>query len=217
MKNRASTVVAVLAVLALPHITKAQDEAANGGAPPRTTAALLVDSIKPRTRLEATLLRKGAVIVKGYTEIRTIPGAQQCSIRILAVELTDSARGTRDCGIAIEVRQAGANYGAISYVDYNEIDSLISALESLQKLDLSVTRFAGVDASFRTAGDLEVQNVEQNGARVATIQAVQLRPPSADLVWATAYFDVNQLSDIAEQVQIAKQTIDSSRATRDNK
>jgi len=224
MSNKTLLIVLIaLTTLCASNLAKAQQEDTENAqstqtAPIRNGAAVLVDQIRPRTRLEATLLRKSTMIIKGYTEIRTIPGAQQSGIRILAVELTDTSKGTREYGLAIEVRQAGqSNHGAVSYVDYTEIDPLVAALESLQKLDASATRFAGIDASFRTAGDLEIQNVEQNGARVASIQAVQLRPPAADLVWATAYFDINQLADIAQQIQAAKQAIDASRATRENK
>jgi hypothetical protein len=100
---------------------------------------------------------------------------------------------------------------AVAYVDYSEIDRLVAGLEALEKLEPSATRLSNVDASYRTQGDLEIQHIDQNGARLATVRAVQIPGPGIDLVWATASFAPAQLGDLGKQIQMAKQALDEMK------
>src|SRR6266568_524452 len=86
------------------------------------------------TRLEALELRKGTVIVKGYTEVGRVDGEEGSSITVSAIELKDATRGTKETGLAIVAQQGGdTRRQAISYVDFDEINALLTALDYLAK------------------------------------------------------------------------------------
>jgi len=212
--NKLTAAIAALSILTTATQGFAQSDQSNEPTLPAarrsaSTIAVLANSLPPRTRLEGMLARKDAVIVKGYSEIQTLSGQQQSSVRVLAVEFTDTSRQAKETGIALEVHQANQpDHIAVAYVDYSEIDRLVAGLEALEKLEPTATKLSNVDASYRTQGDLEVQHIDQNGARLATVRAVQIPGPGIDLVWATAYFAPAQLADLGKQIQMAKQTLD---------
>src|SRR5436305_8433014 len=91
-------------------------------------------AIEAPTRLEALELRKGTLIVKGYTEIGRVDGEDASSITVSAIELKDMTRGSKEMGLAIVAAQGGeTRRQAISYVDFDEITALLTALDYLAK------------------------------------------------------------------------------------
>ena len=51
-----------------------------------------------------------------------------------------------------------------SYIDYEEIDSLLKPMESVARVNESVTKLASFEARYRTVGDLEVVVFRQGRA-----------------------------------------------------
>lgn len=61
-------------------------------------------------------------------------------------------------GIVVAVRESGEKpRDNRSFVDYEEIESLIRAIESLARVNETVTKLTGFEARYRTSGDLETQ------------------------------------------------------------
>src|SRR5688572_8170599 len=103
----------------------------------------LYGPMPPQTRLEAISTQKGVVLIKGYTDIGETQSEEGAIVRVTAVEFSDAGRQARERGLAVTVRERNAPADAgpppVSYVDYEEIDPLISALDTLVKLDMSAS------------------------------------------------------------------------------
>lgn len=111
--------------------------------------------LEPRTKLEAFQAIKGVVIIKGFSRIGVAAGLDGTSIEVETRELRDAGSSAREYGITIEVREAGnAGRRSLSYIDYEELDSLLKGLEYLSKIDNSVTQLNRFEADYRTRGDL---------------------------------------------------------------
>jgi hypothetical protein len=66
-------------------------------------------------------------------------------------------------GLAIVLReQTEAPREGRSFVDYEEIGRLISAMEAATRVNESITKLAGFEARYRTRGDLEIRVFRQS-------------------------------------------------------
>jgi len=90
----------------------------------------------PRTKLEAFETNTGVLIIKGTTHIGMISG-QAGGAEIKCKEITDSSTGHLEYGLSVEMAMRGQE--EIALVDYDEIGSLLTALDSLNKLEWSNT------------------------------------------------------------------------------
>ncbi|HEV8603847.1 MAG TPA: hypothetical protein VGQ99_00690 [Tepidisphaeraceae bacterium] len=170
------------------------------------------------TKLEALELRKGTVIVKGYTEIGKVDGEEGSSISVSAIEMKDTARGTREMGLAIVSQQGGeGRRQAISYVDFDEIAGLIAGMDVLAKADPEATRLSAYEAQYRTRSNLEVVSFDSNNQRMISVRAVQVIFPSGEVIWATAHFRLATLAAIRKQISDGKELLDKVKAGGENK
>jgi hypothetical protein len=164
------------------------------------------------TRLEALELRKSTVIVKGYTEVGKVEGEEGASITISAIEMKDSKVGTHEMGLAIMAAGAGqGTRSAISYVDFDEIAGLLSAIDSLAKPDPEASKLAAYEAQYRTRSNLEVVSFDSNSQRMISVRAVQVIFPSGEVIWSTAHFRLATLASIRKQISDAKDVLDKLR------
>jgi len=168
--------------------------------------------IEAPTRLEALELRKGTVIIKGYTEIGRVDGEEASSITVSAIEMKDTTRGTREMGLAIVAAQGGeTRRQAISYVDFEEINALLTALDYLAKPDPEATRLSAYEAQYRTHSNLEFMSFDSNNQRMISVRAVQVVFPSGEVTWSTAQFRLATLASIRKQIVDAKEVLDKLR------
>jgi hypothetical protein len=54
-------------------------------------------------------------------------------------------------------------------VDYDEIDSLLNAIDTVTRVDETTTKLAGFEARYRTLGDLEIGVFRQTRSGTAVI------------------------------------------------
>ena len=158
-----------------------------------------------KTKLEAFAAKTGVVIILGFTKIGTISGQYGSSVTVTAKELTDASTGTRQYGITIEVAEGGRlERERTSYIDYDEIDSLLKGIDYIAKIDKKVTRLADFQAEYRTKGELEVSTFSsQKGGEIAL--AVQ----SGRVASATAYFNIAQLAELRKLIAAAKAKLET--------
>ncbi len=118
---------------------------------------------EPRTKLEAIEAGYERVLIKGFTQIASL-NVRGADIRVNAVEIKEArAGGDRAMGLVIVLREPGeAPRENRAFVDYEEIDRLIRALESVTGVNESVTKLAGFEARYRTLGDLEISVFRQS-------------------------------------------------------
>src|ERR1041384_5439005 len=112
------------------------------------------EPLEPRTRLEALDNRYTAVVVKGFTRITTVDVR---GVRIDAVEMRDMGSTTgRVKGIVVALREGGDHPNDNrAFVDYDEIDPLLIAIDALTRIDESTTKLAGFAAKYKTPGGME--------------------------------------------------------------
>jgi hypothetical protein len=165
----------------------------------------------PPTRLEAMLYARGVVITKGYTDIGTLEANQDGQVRITAVDLIDMNRGGGERGLAVTVRQIGEPaIEAVSYIDFDEIDQLLAALDTLAKQQGPPTAMEHFDIEYRTKGDLEVANVERERVRYFQVRGIQFLP-TGQVIQARAFLPFNLLAEMQRHLNAAKQVLQAAR------
>ena len=123
---------------------------------PEFRRPLACEPVEPRTKLEAIDWRYDTVLIKGFSQIATV-NARNADIRIDAVELKDSGSSTRAFGIVISLRENDESPRENrAFIDYDEIDRLIRALDTIARVNETNTKLAGFEARYRTLGDLEI-------------------------------------------------------------
>ncbi len=125
------------------------------------------EPLEPRTKLEALEDRQSAVIIKGFTRITTI---EMHNVRVDAVEMREMGNVSRAKGIAVVVREGGERPKQDrAFVDYEEIEPLLNAIEAISRIDETTTKLPGFEAKYRTLGDLEITVFRQTRSGTAVI------------------------------------------------
>jgi hypothetical protein len=187
------------------NVGAAQEDAGAGAA-----AAVAISRPPPATRVEALLLKKRIVLVRGYTEIATLQADDGSAVRITAIELIDTTQRAREYGLAIEVSKGERH--VVAYVDHDEIDEIVAAVGALSRFDNSASRMANFEASYRSRGGIDLTSFTDNGTRYASVRATQYLDPSNQLLVATASFRLVMLPDLARNLSDAKQVLDKAKA-----
>jgi hypothetical protein len=121
----------------------------------------------PRNKLEEFEGRMATILIKGRTYVATLR-AQNGFARVEATEIRDSANSNRVTGVVITIVADGGPPGEIrSLIDYEEIDPLIRAFDTVAKSDDSITKLTHFEARYRTAGDFEIMVFKQIAGGVA--------------------------------------------------
>ncbi len=120
-----------------------------------------------RNNLEDFESRMETVLVKGRTYVATLR-AQNGHARVEATEIRDLSNSSRVQGIVITVVADGGPPGEIrALVDYEEIDPLVRAFDTLAKADDSLTKLTHFETRYRTKGDFEIMVFKQVSGGIA--------------------------------------------------
>ena len=114
--------------------------------------------------------RTGSVIIKGFAPIGSVvAGTDEIMVRIK--ETTDVSIGQKAYGLAIEIEGSPFPRDRI-YIDDDEIDPLLNALNYLIKIKYDVTALPGFEASFTTKAGLRVManSIRREGAIQHSLQ-----------------------------------------------
>jgi hypothetical protein len=167
------------------------------------------EPIEPRTKLEAIDDRHSTVVIKGFTRITTLDVS---GIRIDAVEMREMGNVSRAKGIVVVVtgestNREGSNRPRDSraFVDYEEIEPLLNAIDAAGRIDETMTKFPGFEAKYRTLGDLEITVFRQtrsgNAALITTGVCEQTR----------ATLTLDELAKVRAMIAEAKTRLDEIR------
>ena len=129
---------------------------------------------EPRNKLEDFDGRMETVLIKGRHWTGTLK-VQNGSARVEALEIRDSSNVARATGVEITVTSGEPNppAGEIrSLVDYEELEPLIKAMDTVVKAEDSVTKLSHFEVHYRTRADFEVMVFKQlaGGAVAAGIE-----------------------------------------------
>jgi hypothetical protein len=167
-----------------------------------TTAPLPLPTPEPKTKLEAFQAKTGSVIIRGFTFVGSVHN-QSGSIRVVADEFRDATSGVRTFGITISVREAASpERENISYIDYDEIDSLIKGIDYVGRMNRSVVSLADFEADFRTRGDLQVTTFSRG-------EQVNGSVISGDIIQARVFASLDDLQKLRQLVAEAKAKLDA--------
>ena len=156
---------------------------------------------EPRTKLEAIDERYSTVIIKAYTRITTI---ELNGVIVDAVDMREMSGTTRARGLVVSVR-GNANSQQRAFVDYDEIDPLLNAIDTVSRVDETTTRTPGFEARYRTLGDLEIGVFRQTRSGVA----VTLTAGICDR--ATQTMTLDELAKLKAMIQEGKTRLDENK------
>jgi len=170
----------------------------------------LKDSVpkeEPKTKLEAFQAKTGAVIIRGFSTIGSIEGRFSTSAQVECKEFTDASSGKKEYGVTITVTDRSSDYKRenTSYIDYDEIDSLLKGIDYIAKIDKNATKLDLFQADYRTKGDLMVSTFDDSDGKVQA--AIQ----SGVYGSVSTYLSLDDLAVFKGLIQKAKGKLDSIR------
>jgi hypothetical protein len=155
--------------------------------------------------LEAIEDRHSTVIIKGFTRITTI---EMRGIRIDAIEMRELGNVSRAKGLAIVLREGGERPRENrAFVDYEEIEPLLTAIDVISRVDETLTKLVGFVARYKTLCDLELAVFRQT----ARGTAVSITTGICDQDHVTQTLSLDDLAKVKALIQEAKQRLDDIR------
>jgi hypothetical protein len=157
------------------------------------------NAAKPSTKLEAFQAKTGIVIVRGYTtvgKIRAVGG----EIVVDAREFRDaSSPNTHVAGISVTVtNNTGVERENTSFIDADEIDSLLAGLDYISKATKDITKLAQFEAEYRTKGDFSVTVFNQSNGQLSVAIS------SGTIGRTSAYLKLADLPQLQKLISSAK-------------
>ena len=119
----------------------------------------------PRNKLEEFESRPSAVLIKGRTWVATLR-AQIGSARVEATEIREAGNSARATGVTITINSPDPG-DVRCLIDYEEIDDLVKAFDTLGKADDSTTKLTHFELHYRTRGDFEIIVFKQTSGGIA--------------------------------------------------
>ena len=161
------------------------------------------EPLEPRTKLEALDDRHSTVILKGFTRITTV---EVRGIRLDAVEMREMGNVARAKGLVVALREGGERpEDNRAFVDYEEIDSLLNAIDVISRVDETATKLVGFEARFKTLGDLEISVFRQTRSGNAVVMSTGICNR------ATTAMSLDDLAKVKAMIQEAKARLDEIR------
>jgi len=108
----------------------------------------------PQTKLEGFETNTGSVILKATVPIGNV-GTSYGGLSVQCREITDLGTGRREFGLVIAFAE-NSRADEWCLIDYDELNSLQSALDYLNKVEWSVTPLPAFDAVYTTKGGFRV-------------------------------------------------------------
>jgi len=108
----------------------------------------------PPTKLDAFATNVDTVIIRAATDIGTV-SANNALLTIRCVEMAEPRAGRREYGLGVEIAAPRAPKDT-RLVDYDELDSFLTGLDYLGKVDWSVTTLNSFHASYATKSGLRL-------------------------------------------------------------
>lgn len=158
---------------------------------------------EPPTKLEAFAARIGVVIIKGSSSMGSITGRLGASVSVESKEFLDAGTGRREFGIVIDVKKGGDVPSLRrSYIDYDEINSLVSGIDYLLKLQSSITKLDSFQASYQTKGAFKITTFSGGNQMMAAISIGETTPVNVLL-------SLSKLDDLRTLIINAKNKLDA--------
>ena len=172
------------------------------------SAENLKDSVpQAKTKIEQFSTKTGVVIIRGFHKIGTAQGLYNTSVNIESKEFTNVSDGTKQYGITIQTFKEDGRYDKdhTSFIDFDEIDSLVKGIEYISKVKEGVTKLENFQADYNTKGDLKISTFSSTNGVMAAVT-------SGNIGGVAAYFKVSDLEQVKQLIIQAKQKIEAIKA-----
>jgi len=114
-----------------------------------------------RNKLEDFDSRVETLLIRGRHWVGNIRG-QNGFARVEATEIRDATTGTTAAGAVVTIVADGGPAGEIrSFIDYDEIDALVKAMDTAAKASETITRLSHFEVRYRTKADFEIMVFKQ--------------------------------------------------------
>jgi hypothetical protein len=161
------------------------------------------EQLAPQTKLEQIIELRGATLIKGHGDIGTV-SADKAEVSVVALRLIE-AHGEETEGLQVMVSDlTGASSTRIAFVDYDEIDGLLRAIDDISSVNSGVTRLEDYEASYSTKGDLEISVHSTSQGKEARVQADSISPLKVRI-------SLNQLTTLKALIDDARTILDNTR------
>jgi hypothetical protein len=110
----------------------------------------------PATKLETLETNTGTILIKATALIGSI-SVNGATVSVTCKEDTETGTGRKEYGIVIGLASVQTtNVEDRTIVDYDELGSLVNAMDVLARIDSSVTSLTSFDATYQTTGGFRV-------------------------------------------------------------
>ena len=141
--------------------------------------------------------------MKGFTQVTAV---EVRGVRVDAVEFGDIPRAVRVMGIEVVLGSASEKpQENRAFIDYEEIDSLLSGIDAVSRVNETMTKLVGFEGKYRTLGDFEISVFRQT--RTGT--AVSLTTGVCNQ--ATVTMSLDDLARVRAMLVDAKAKLDEAR------
>ena len=172
-----------------------------------SSASLADEPPKTATRLEAFSARVGTVTVRGSTDVGSINAGSMGHVTVAALEIRDAANPkAREYGVTFHVESRDRDH--TSFVDADEIDSLLRGVDYLSRANKSVTALADFEVRYSTRGDLRLTVFSDAQGKVSAVI------DSGTIGRASAFVSVAQLGELMGLLTKAQGVIASAKAAK---
>jgi len=158
----------------------------------------------PQTRLEAFETNTGIVVLKATAQIGVIT-ANTGALAVRCRQITDTSTGRSEYGLSLVLGE-GSQFEDALLLDYEEIDSLASAIDYFGNLDWSVTSLNGFEAIYTSKGGFRMEAFSSRRSGAIEFSARSLRSPRPPIVLFR-----DQLAQFRQFLTQAKTKLDSLR------
>lgn len=160
-------------------------------------------SQEPKTKLQAFEAKTGVVIISGFSTVGSVSGQYGGSVSVESKEFLDASTGKREYGIVIEVKKGGEiERDNSSYIDYDEIDSLLKGIDYISKVQRSITKLDDFQADYHTKGDFKISTFSARGQNMVAVS-------SGDIGEVNVFLPVSKLEDLKALIANAKAKLDA--------
>jgi hypothetical protein len=157
-----------------------------------------------QTKIEIFQARTGAVLIKNYSDIGSLNGLGG-TVTVTSYEFTDAQTGKKEYGIGIEAKESGRlERESRSFVDYDEISSLVAGIDYISKVDGSQSKLKNFEAHYKTKGELDITVFSGRGRTEVAVSVGRISAVSV-------FLQLDALQKFRQLVVDAKIALDSAR------
>jgi hypothetical protein len=167
---------------------------------------------QPATKLEAFASRTGIVVIRGFSTIGTMNGTGRVSVAAREFRNGNNPKQA-EYGVTIEVKESGRlENESRSFIDQDEIDSLVKGIDYISKIDKSVSAMKDFEAEYRTKGDFSI-TIFSNSVFLNNEGGLGLAISSGRIGKATAFLKPSDLLVLRKLLVDAKEIIETAKQT----